>query len=194
MASNPRAAQVRAALAARATRDLGEDATALDYVVQYIEAGGVLAELARDLAGELEWEVSRSLVSHVVQRLEPDAPERLAEARRSGGAALVESAVQILDEAPTDSREELTKAKARADIRTWLAGKHDPASYGERTQVGVQLNLGQLHLAALMQPVPRPGEVAQLAPGAPLLLPEGAAAEPHAIVSSAGVEGMNDGR
>jgi hypothetical protein len=92
--------------------------------------------------------LSRSQVSRYLNSCEPGASERLLLARETGADALVEEAVDLLDVTP-ENRDAIAKAKARADIRTWLAGKWNRPSYGENKQVNVDISIAGLHLDAL---------------------------------------------
>jgi hypothetical protein len=80
-----------------------------------------------------------------------DRKGQYEEAKRDAAEALVDEAQAILDdEAPVFSPAEVTLRKARANFRTWLAGKKDREQFGEaNAQVDVNLNLGSLHLDAL---------------------------------------------
>jgi transposase-like protein len=85
------------------------------------------------------------------------------QAKRDSADALVEEAGEILDNAPTDSAPQVTKAVKRADHKRWLAGKRDREQYGDDkgAQVNVNLDLGALHLDALRAAgrMPEPEEI-----------------------------------
>jgi hypothetical protein len=84
MPGTPKRRRVTAELALRAKAQLGDGAEPLDYVISWLEHGGLLADLARDLERSMEESVSRRWLSFVVHRLAPDAAERIAAARTSG--------------------------------------------------------------------------------------------------------------
>lgn len=149
MAGHAKQNALRGALDARAVREFGEGAQALDYVVSYLENGGMFSALAKSLEADLGEPVSRTIVSHVAHRLHPDAKERIRVARQAGAASLVEDAVGIVDDAPTDNREALQKARMRSDIRLWVAERQNPAEFGTRKAVDMSLSIGDLHLQAL---------------------------------------------
>jgi hypothetical protein len=74
------------------------------------------------------------------------------EAKRELAEKLVDDAQEILDDpTPVISPAEVALRKARANFRTWLAGKRDKEQFGEQSNadVNVNLNLGNLHLDAL---------------------------------------------
>jgi hypothetical protein len=73
--------RVTAELARRTQAELGDGAGPLDCVISWLEHGGLLADLARDLERSMEESVSRRWLSFVVHRLAPDAAERIAAAR-----------------------------------------------------------------------------------------------------------------
>lgn len=82
----------------------------------------------------------------------PERKTGYLDAKRDSADALVEEAGQILDDAPTDSAPQVTKAVKRADHKRWLAGKRDREQYGDDkagAQVNVNLDLAGLHLDAL---------------------------------------------
>jgi hypothetical protein len=88
-----------------------------------------------------------------VHGLADDASERIDAARRESASALVEEAAQI-----ADSAEPMPAAVAKAGLqvktRQWLAERFDPERYGSRVPgVAVQVNVGELFLDALRQPV-----------------------------------------
>jgi hypothetical protein len=156
MPGRPLASQVTVALAARAARDVGEGATALDYVVYFLESGGTILKLASELEADLGGAPSRQIVSHVVHRLSDDAPKRVADARRVGATAMVEEAVQIIDDADTSRRETLQHAKHRGDVRLWLAERSDPSAWGATAKLTGNVSFGDLYLEALRQPRAQP--------------------------------------
>jgi hypothetical protein len=151
MAGRPKLARLLASLQLRAERDLGDDATALDYVdyvVEHIAGGGFLSALAEDLAAELGESVSRPFLSGAVHALAPDAKSRIEGARREGAAALAEYATTIADRA-NETTAGVAKARLQSDTRRWLAERFDPAHFGSSTKAEVTVTLGQLHIEAL---------------------------------------------
>jgi hypothetical protein len=82
----PKRRRLQAALKQRAQAQLGPDANALDYVLSWLERGGLLAELAMDIQQSMAESVSRRWLSFVVHRLAPDAPDRIDAARRRAAA------------------------------------------------------------------------------------------------------------
>jgi hypothetical protein len=142
-----KAGRIHAALARRA--DAG--GTALDYAAGYVAGGGFLKELAAELTAEMGETIRRDALVRIVYAL-PGAHDRMAEARKAGGDALVEDAAGIIDGAPTDNREALTKAVKRAEMRQWIAERANPANWGglKATTVNV-LSFGAMHLTALQR-------------------------------------------
>ena len=86
MPGTPKRSRLQAALKLRAQAQLGPDAKALDYVLVWLEQGGLLAELAMDIERSMAESVSRRWLSFVVHRLAPDAPDRIDAARRRAAA------------------------------------------------------------------------------------------------------------
>jgi hypothetical protein len=139
--------RIIAALAARA--DIG--CTPLDFVEEWIGSGHSLLALAESLTASMGEPVRRDALSRLVYTLE-GARNRLPEARRRGADALVEQAVKLMDEAPTDSREALQKTIKQVELRTWLAERSNPGNWGgtkQNVNVGITMTVGELHLAAL---------------------------------------------
>jgi hypothetical protein len=152
MPGKPKEARLLAALAKRAVLELGEDATALDFVCHYLAGGKMFTDLAAQMAGELNEPISRQLVSGAANALGEDAKERIEAARREGALALAEDTVAIADDAEGTAG---GAAKARLQIgsRQWLAERFNPAQFGS-TKAQVSVNIGTLMLEALMQPPP----------------------------------------
>ena len=67
-------------------------------------------------------------------------------AREAGADALADETLQIADEAEPQTAH---VAKLRIEARKWLAGKMNPAVYGEKQGPTVTLNLGDMALDSL---------------------------------------------
>ena len=152
MPGKPKEARLLAALAKRALSEIGEDATPLDFVCQYV-AGGKTSSTS-----PLRWLLnykspSRGSLSRVQQMR--SAPTRKSGSRplaREGAAALVEEAVQIADDAePTTGA--VQKARLHVGTRQWTAERWAPDLFGQKGAL-VNVSIGQLMLEALMQPPP----------------------------------------
>lgn len=76
--------KVRAALRERARIELGDAATALDYVCAWVARGGLITDLAREIATDIGESCSPSFLSLITNRLGPDATARIVAARRDG--------------------------------------------------------------------------------------------------------------
>jgi len=156
--------RIIAALAARAD----EGCTPLDFVEEWIGSGQSLLALADSLTASMDESVRRDALSRLVYNLE-GARTRLPEARRRGADALVDQAVKLLDEAPTDSREALQKTIKQVELRTWLAERANSGNWGGQKQnvnVGINLTLGELHLKAMQEINSRPRVTAVSDPAA----------------------------
>lgn len=80
-------------------------------------------------------------------------PRTLAykEAKAMSAESLADEAGEILDDARPVTSAEATMTKARAEHRRWLAGIRDREQFGDaQPQLAVNVNLGDLHLQALM--------------------------------------------
>jgi hypothetical protein len=158
-----KAGRIHAALA----RAADPGGTALDFAAGYVAAGGFLKDLATELTAAMGEPVRRDALVRIVYAL-PGAHDRMADARKAGGDALVEDAVGIIDDAPTDNREELTKAVKRAETRQWIAERSNPANWGGLKQTTVNvLSIGALHLDSLRRLSPRGNETPPALPAGP---------------------------
>ena len=70
---------------------------------------------------------------------------RYAAAKKAGAAALAEEAVAIADGSTPGT---VVADRLRVDARTWLAGRWDPETFGDRAGVAVNVDLGDLFLRA----------------------------------------------
>ncbi len=182
MAGSP----LKRAMLAQLTRlaaEIGPDALPEDAVLVRVASGETLKSIAATLS---QWAGVR-IPSSVIGDYMNAAPERkakLAKARRDSAPALVEDAIAILDDADLD-RDAIARAKAQADIRTWLASRYDRATFGNdnTAQVSVNVSLGGLHLDAL-----RRRTVPLLRPDTPAALPAG----PDYEVVPTGLQGAED--
>jgi len=148
--------------------DLGSP-SGLDYVCSWLADGKTVQQLADHLTTLAGEPVHRGWLSPILQRLAPNAVQRMNDARRLSAHALVEDAQAIVDTAAVDpSREGIAAAKVQADLRTWRAARYDRETFGEKSAHSVTLDLGQLHLDALRQ---RAAAAAALPPTATLALP-----------------------
>jgi hypothetical protein len=89
----------------RAQLLLGPAASAIEYVERWVEAGLSLVALARTLAVDLDYPVSRGFVTFACQRLTPDAGSRIKAARRRGrGAKTARFVAELHCTEPTSAR------------------------------------------------------------------------------------------
>lgn len=159
MAGQPKRRQMLAELLRRANVEFGEDRPASDevaiiaYIERRVSSGTTLHGLARELTDTLGVEIFREAISkwlmEAQERAGPEWQGTIARARTRGAHALTEEALQIVDSASTESREELQKAKMRADTRIAVAERWNPAELGRQTQQNVAISLQVLHLDAL---------------------------------------------
>jgi len=129
-------------------------------ILARIASGETMASIARDLG------CSRQYLSQLLHE-NIEIADLFSQAQRDAAAALAEEAMQILDDVPAE-RDEIAKAKARAEHRKWLASVYDRKTFGEPDkQAHVNISIGQLHLDALRaQPMPLPAPPKQLTSGA----------------------------
>jgi hypothetical protein len=90
VSGHPKRKKMRSALLLRAEQQLGENTTAIDYVVSWVAGGRSVKALSESLQEEIGESVSRNFLSFIVHRLSPDATRLIATARfraRSARAA-----------------------------------------------------------------------------------------------------------
>lgn len=150
MAGHERRRAVRRILLTEAQRELGNDATALDYVCYRIENGGTLREMASEVTAVLGYIVRSSLVrAAAVEGHEAGAAtERLKASRARGASELVEEAKEIIDNVAPD-RDAIAKAKAQSEVRTFIASRWDRENWGEAPRQVTNVSIGSLHIEAL---------------------------------------------
>lgn len=130
MAGRPR---LRAMLAEIADRG------GVDVLIERIESGATLTQVAR------EWGLSRAELYHWLVK-DPERAERLRVARARSAASMAETTLELAD---TGSVADVPKTKLQIEARRWLAGKLNPAEFGEVKGPQVQVSIGELHLDAL---------------------------------------------
>jgi hypothetical protein len=100
MAAMPKRRRMKAALLKRARAALGPDATALDYICQWIAGGRPIKDLAASLQCQLGESVSRSILSTLAHHLAPDASTRIRSARETSTsevAQLTNNAPEVIE-------------------------------------------------------------------------------------------------
>lgn len=136
-----------AELARRAAAEIGEDASPLDYVVNWIENGDTITALAESVGNAIGEPIARMMLSNYLNNQE-DAEQRLSAARVRGAHAMVEQSRSIVD-APLETREEIAAAKLRSDVRLWAAERYNRPELGTRDAASVTVNVNVLHMDAL---------------------------------------------
>lgn len=148
MPSQPKQKRLRAFLADLAVAELGEEATALDWVCSWIEDGRSINAMHAHVSERFE-DLSRPWLSRQIHSLAPDAGDRIFEARRRASHVLVENAQDIADSTEGEhSREAIASAKLRTDILLWRAKAYNRQDLGEKSPT-LTLSVQMLHLDAL---------------------------------------------
>lgn len=150
MPGQPQKRAIITALEQRTRQEFSDEpeATHLDYVELWQASGRTLNDLGEEIGlGPKKGEaISRYL--HKVFGNEA-ATNALRNARARGAHSLVEDTLDIADRATED---DIGVARLRVQARQWTAEKWNPAEFGRQgNNVNVQLNLGELHLAALQK-------------------------------------------
>lgn len=124
--------------------------TPLEVVAEYVSSGGTLVELAAEISKAVKRDFGSGVLSAWLNST-VEGRQRMAIARLEAAAAYAEQAMHILDTVE-ESKAAIMKAKARADIRLWMAERLNRKDFGPaQTGVNVLVNNGQLYLDALRQ-------------------------------------------
>lgn len=156
MAGRPKTRATLEALQERALKELGEGATALEYVTHVLGSGGRIIDVGEALAkpkGPLAFTPGYGMVQSALEMETGKGGEvqaALSAARRQGAHAKVEEAEQIADTVSAD-RDQVARAKLKAEIRTWAAARANREAYGDQKSGGIEINIGELHLGALQR-------------------------------------------
>jgi len=166
VAGRPKENRLRDILSRLAHEELGEDASALDWVTGKIASGVTVTTLTKILAAEFREEsCSRGWVSTALNRLTDDAKARIEQARKQAAGVLIDEALSIVDEVAR-STADVQRNRLRADARMRIAGWWDKEQYGDSKGVTVNLDLPALHLEALrIRSVEQAPTLALLGPG-----------------------------
>ena len=154
MAGRPYQRAIAAELEKRALAQCEKDATTLDYICEWIEQGQTIADLIRSVDKSLIFaypnqSCQASLYSYLRRTYGEDVQLRFEKARQRGSFAFVEKAIEIIDDASTETREDLNKAKMRADVRITVAERFNRDKLGAARSPNVVINVQALHLDAL---------------------------------------------
>lgn len=151
MAGRPKLAQLARDIDAHAAK-LGYE-TGEEWMLELIEDGYSTRKLTTYVSEQLGYDVSRPQIQRWGKM--DDRYPKVLEARRRSAMNLAEDGGDILDDLATEARKrlvgpgEVSLAKERANHRRYMAGKFDPETFGEKSGVEVNFNLGDLHLQAL---------------------------------------------
>ena len=169
MAGQPLKQEVRNTLSRLAKEEIGEEATALDYVCSHIEDGGRIKELKERISGILNVEFSPEFFTRTIRTLEPDAKRRIDQAKKDSTGALVERARDIIADAPTGDKIKFERAKEEAKINLWMAERLDKQTWGQQQPqaANLTLNVGSMHLDAFRAMTHNTSQSLQIAPQAP---------------------------
>lgn len=128
------------------------------FQARVAERGGEAAILERIALGEWMKDIAADYgVSYrTLKKWIDESEERrdlVDQAKAMAAESHVADAMRLVDDANPESPAGVTKAKEQARIRQWLAAKLDRRTFGDdpSTVVGVNVDLGELHLDALRQ-------------------------------------------
>jgi hypothetical protein len=123
-----------------------QEATHLDYVVRWVESGGTVIGLLKDMNQGVQ---RGMLMDYLEKQYGAEVSRRMSEARIEGAHAMVEDGAEIVDNARAD-KDSIALAKLRADTKAWIAGRWNRQAYGEPKQgAQVQINIGSAFLDSL---------------------------------------------
>jgi hypothetical protein len=144
--------------------EVGKDA--LDYVCAWLEDGDTILDLAREMTADKYPDLtlaeaadiihfSPNMIRRVLLDLWPreKVDMRLRDSRTVGAHAKVEQATHILDSVDAHTKEAVSLAKERANVRLWSAPRYNRSELGDtpKTQVNVQVNNGEAHVTAMLR-------------------------------------------
>jgi hypothetical protein len=149
------------------TRSRFEDTehTLLDYVVDWVEGGGTIVGLGRELEEQVP--ELKGLASSAIRKLlcakysEDQVNTRLDNARRGRAETLVESALDDALQVKPD-RDAIARLRVLNDARYWTAERDNRERFGQPKQQAVVINIGSLHLDAMRQRTIEAPALAQL--------------------------------
>jgi len=99
------------------------------------EALRLLADGATEVEAAAILNVPQGSIQHW-ERADPAFAAAYAYARRAGAAVLASETVSIADDSD-GTREAFNRDRLRIQTRQWLAARHDPDTYGDRTNVNL---------------------------------------------------------
>ena len=151
MPGQPKKWAVIEALGTLAVEELGEGATALDFVCEHIESGARMAPLQKRVEELVGFTFTPEFFSGLLRKLEPGARDRIAQARKDAAPQLADRARDVIEDAPTNDRVKFEKAKETARIYLWHAERLGKETYGQQAptaNVNLFQNVGDWHLKA----------------------------------------------
>jgi hypothetical protein len=148
MAGRPKERRLKMKLAEIAKREIGPQATQVDWVVQQVADGVTIGKIAEHLAQEMKESVSRSFFSWYINHATPEAKERIKAARKEATHVWAEQALDIAAR-PATTTADVQQSRLQIDTRRWLAAVFNREEFSEKQQHEVTLDIGALHLAAL---------------------------------------------
>jgi hypothetical protein len=152
MAGRPKRRALIHELTKRAA-DNCEDGTAhLEYVLQWIEDGKTISQLAREISEDAKEDIFGSYITRYLADVYPEWPARVAAARAVGSHSMIDEARDIIDELDghIPDKDRTAVAKARAEVRQWTAERYNRRELGAPVAgVSVSLSINTLHLDAL---------------------------------------------
>lgn len=141
----------------------------LDYVCAWLENGQTMLELARSLTAELNPGADidddvRHISPNMIRRVLLDYHERdkldqrLRDSRTVAAFAMVDKATAIIDDVSAMTKEAVSHAKERANVRLWTSERYNRGELGgsPKTAIAIQVNAGEAHITAMTRRRERP--------------------------------------
>lgn len=122
--------------------------TILDYVCYRVAGGDSLRQITKEMSVACARPIPVDWLASNLRREYHDYEARIREARRIGAYALVEEALDLIEEADA-TPEAFRKAQVQADVRRWLAERYARDDFGPASRATRTLSVGTLHLEAL---------------------------------------------
>lgn len=137
------------------TEDSEPTPSLVDYAVAWIEDGGTLVSLAREITTDALIEIRREMLSNYLNKTEgEEGAARLARARARGAHSIAERGYDALLTATDDDASKLAERANRAG--QWLAERWNREELGKAPDTVVAISAHDLHLHALQRAPERP--------------------------------------
>lgn len=114
----------------------------MEWLAEAIMGGTSIIDLSEEIGCSRGW-------LYGWMNKDPERHAQFKEARRISSFSHADDATQIVDQDVHPALSGLVRE--RANHRRWLAERANPTDFGKEKAIGLQINIGELHLDALKQ-------------------------------------------